>query len=380
MRGRFLTRQLLGKFWLPVLLLACSGLMSALATSLSEECRSQGNTVQWRTSTKSRNSITSTASSAPQQQRSLQQKKSGVYSCHRQSLDSAKRQALGFLRDHVMEFDKAKLNTLGFGARNGTDDDPDGLDKGLVGTTIDLAFQAKLKHPWTDALPQEIFYEYVLNYANLNEARSNWRQLLWDILDPLVVHEQQLQLTESQSTTASDTLTLNDVVRLVNQKLWSAFPGDNTIYFRSGQTPLIFDPLSVIAFGYASCTGLAILLVNALRTVGVAARVVGTPAWNGKRDKGNHNWVEVYHEGEWTFLEPSANQTHVNDLETQPCSFWFCNPGHFPSAGDNTTNVYAARLVFSSKDSYCPMAWEWDCRDVPGEDRTEFYQRSCSQC
>jgi len=287
-----------------------------------------------------------------------------------------------------MEFDKAKLETLGFASA----DLPDGLGQGLMGPTIDLAFQAKLEYPWTDALPLDVFYEYVLNYANVNEGRSNWRPFLWDILTPMV---------QDKMNTTEKPLQLNDVVHLVNQKLWNSFAGHESISFHSGLTPLIFDPMSIIVYGYASCTGLAILLVSAFRTVGIPARIVGTPAWNGQTDHGNHNWVEVYAPSTsslgsfagrsrdpipngWIFFEPSANQTHVDDLTTAPCSKWFCRPGFFPSAGNNNNNnntqVFAARLMFDHKRLYYPMPWERDSRDVPGENRTEYYQRVCSQC
>ena len=331
-------------------------------------------------------------------ERTIQAKKAGEDKvlCESQSLDDAKKDAWEFLRNHVMDCDKPKMQTLGFGTPSSAyaTYQPDGLGDGMIGPTIELALQAKMDFPWTDQLPKNIFYEYVLNYANFNEARSNWRPLLWEMLNPLV-------RAKMNSTNAQ--LQPNDVVRLVNQKLWNAFPSHESIYFHSGQTPLIFDPMSVIVFGYASCTGLAILLVSALRTVGIPARVVGTPAWNANPDKGNHNWVEVYHPNmasgggdDWIFFEPSANQTKVEDLVTKPCSKWFCEPGRFPvdNINNTLTQVYAARLVFDNDNIISsktisdeggrgliyPMPWEWDSRDVPGENRTDYYQRVCSRC
>jgi hypothetical protein len=47
------------------------------------------------------------------------------------------------------------------------------------------------------------------------------------------------------------------------------------ITFKSDQTPEIMSPSQVIAAGYASCTGLSIFLVNALRSVGIPARLAG---------------------------------------------------------------------------------------------------------
>ena len=58
--------------------------------------------------------------------------------------------------------------------------------------------------------------------------------------------------------------------------------------------------------------GVSILLADALRSAGIPARVAGTPAWNGKTENGNHNWVEVYDHRSltWHFIEatPAGHQ------------------------------------------------------------------------
>jgi hypothetical protein len=51
--------------------------------------------------------------------------------------------------------------------------------------------------------------------------------------------------------------------------------------------------------GLASCTGLSILLIDACRSVGIPARLVGTPMWADNR--GNHTWVEIW-DGGWHFI------------------------------------------------------------------------------
>lgn len=79
---------------------------------------------------------------------------------------------------------------------------------------------------------------------------------------------------------------------MINTGLWSAF--GQPIVFKSQQTPLIFDPMSIIAYSFASCTGVSIFLIDALRSVGIAARIAGTPAWNQIEENGNHNWLEVW--------------------------------------------------------------------------------------
>jgi len=219
---------------------------------------------------------------------------------------------------------------------------------------------------------------------------------------------------------------MNDVVILINEQLWTLLgkyhPTTSTtststtttttttsfqiqpIYFKSGQTPLIYDPMSIISYGYASCTGLSILLINALRTFGIPSRLVGTPAWNGEVENGNHNWVEVWDvedTKDWKFMEPTAGTegvvtaSSVNErkegggvvggvdhMKKDPCKRWFCNGKRM----DGYTRVYAARLEKSlggeqeKEDSYYPMAWDSTNYNVQGEDRTEYYTDICSKC
>ena len=244
-----------------------------------------------------------------------------------------------------------------------------------MGAAIHLALQAKRDFACADAVPRNIWQEYVLNYASLNEGRTSVRKLLRKrLVEPLFIDNNNNNSDNNENRTIAET------VRILNTHMWtllaSSSSNDNnatsSIVFVAGQTPAIFDPTSVLAFGYASCTGLAILMVEALRTAGVPARVAGTAAWNGDRSKGNHNWVEVWtgHGGGhssssrssrknaqqddkclcdatttqdcqcgWSFLEPSPAQETVDTVDRNPCERWFCQPERF--AG---TQTYAARL------------------------------------
>ena len=42
------------------------------------------------------------------------------------------------------------------------------------------------RFPWAAAVTKAVFYEAVLPYATTNEARTNWRDLLWADLQPLM--------------------------------------------------------------------------------------------------------------------------------------------------------------------------------------------------
>jgi len=329
-------------------------------------------------------------------------------------MDDAAKDALYYLRTNIMSFDIPNLETLGFHNRTRTipvpqweanhmERDqrhrmlsslsalPDGLGEGVATISVPLALQTKTNYPWTDDLTRDMFFEYVLNYANANEARTNWRPFFTHALN-----QTMNLLLQQQRQQQNRTVEMKKVVKLVNLRLWTLLGkscskvGVNgcvevdydesfkiPIWFKSGQTPLVYDPMSVVAFGYASCTGISIVLVNALRAVGVPARLVGTPAWNGSPENGNHNWIEVYLESQWHFMEGSPAAGDSDNLDKNPCDHWFCNRKSF---GPGThTRVYASRLDQSVSDFY-PMAWDPDNHDVPGEDRTDDYRSVCGQC
>jgi hypothetical protein len=303
---------------------------------------------------------------------------------------------------------------MGFHDRNDTDDSSsvDGLADGLIGPVLDHAIQAKIAFAYTDRLPKSIWREYVLNYANLNEARNNIRPLLWKrVVQPLFFSNQaNTSMHDDDEIPDNEHRTIIDTVRILNSHMWKLLAPDpsSSIVFVAGQTPAIFDPMSVLMYGYASCTGLAILFVQTLRAAGVPARVVGTPAWNGNVSHGNHNWVEVYdttnisttnqknethkfndddndflEDDPWSFLEPSpgVEPKDVDTLDRDPCQRWFCHPDRFEN-----TDSFAARLDAQHATTKFPLAWEPDhhhchpsenAAHVPAENRTAFYRRIC---
>lgn len=267
-----------------------------------------------------------------------------------------------------MPFDIPNTETLGFSKNSDESVLPDGLSQGIIGPTISLSVESRLKYPWTFSVPKEIFFEYVGTFANVNEARTNWRPYFHDkisaILDTLV---------ESNAV-------VEDVVNALDDEIWTLLSKNSSqpIFFKSGQTPLIYDPMSIITFGYASCTGLSILLINVLRTAGIPARLVGTDAWHGKKENGNHSWVEFYgSDNSWHIMEskPASGRSRYDDL-LNPCRWWFCN-----SDKVKDTTFYAARYD-RSMTSYTPfsLAWDYDNLDVVGEDRTSFMKELCAGC
>jgi len=237
------------------------------------------------------------------------------------------------------------------------------LEPGILNVTVELALQARQSHAWAADVPWTVFKDWVLPYASTNEARTDWRRLFRTTLAPLVVNATSRK----------------EAVQILNRQLWSALRPWGPIVFKSQQTPLIYDPMSTLAYGFASCTGISIVLVDALRSVGVPARLTGTPAWNGDVDVGNHNWVEVWlgdeielEEEGWAFMEGApAGGGSLSD----PCTKWFCSPSKM--AG---TSVFAARFDRQTNKTFYPMSWDLGNRNVPGVNRTAYYRGACARC
>ena len=236
----------------------------------------------------------------------------------------------------------------------------DGLDAGVAAVAANATLTAKMRWPWAWGVPRDIFRDYVLPYASANEPRTHWHGLLAKAVEPILV-----ALPRHAS--------ISDVAEAINSEFWQNVGG---VKFHSGQTPLIYDPVSTVAFGYASCTGVSTTYIAALRVAGIPARLVGTPAWLGDPTKGNHNWVELWDGASWRFWE--GRPAGGGETLTNPCDKWFCKAARFPLNG--STKVYAARFDHHSNQTVYPLAWDPSNLDTPGVDRTNAYVGMCSNC
>lgn len=158
---------------------------------------------------------------------------------HNHQEDPLFQTSLKFLMKHMPESDKEQLS-------------PES-----VALNVQLAVQARARHSWARDVPEEIFLNNVLPYANLDEERdfTTWRPMFHALFSPLVAPAKSI----------------TEAAQILNRHIWS-FWG---IYFKPQQTPEIMSPTQTIRAGYASCTGLSIFLVNACRAVGIPARVAG---------------------------------------------------------------------------------------------------------
>lgn len=169
---------------------------------------------------------------------------------------------------------------LAFLLENMPTPDLEHLDPAFVLEDVALACSARDAVPWGRDLPEDIFLNDVLPYANISERRDPWRAML---------KERFLPLAQESGTPAEAAQRLNrDVFPALGVRY-------STERARADQSPA-----ESIESGMASCTGLSILLVDACRAVGVPARLAGIPNWID--GSGNHTWVEIWNEGTWHFV------------------------------------------------------------------------------
>ena len=239
------------------------------------------------------------------------------------------------------------------------------LDAGVAAVAANATLTAKMRWPWAWGVPRDIFRDYVLPYACANEPRTHWHGLLAKAVEPI------LEALPRHAFIADVAAAINGYGG--NSSVWQNVGG---VTFHSGQTPLIFDPVSTVAFGYASCTGVSTTYIAALRVAGVPARLVGTPAWNGDPLRGNHNWIELWDGASWRFWE--GRPAGGGETLANPCDKWFCKAARFPVNG--STRVYAARFDRRANQSIYPLAWDPSNLDTPGVDRTDAYVQMCSNC
>lgn len=141
---------------------------------------------------------------------------------------------------------------------------------------VRTVFRAREEMPWGKDVPEDLFRHFVLPLRVNNENLDTFRT----------------ECYESLSERVKD-LSMYDAVLEVNH--WCH---ERVTYTPSDARTL--SPLACIRTGYGRCGEESVLLVAALRTVGIPARQVYTPRWAHTDD--NHAWVEAWADGKWYYL------------------------------------------------------------------------------
>lgn len=193
----------------------------------------------------------------------------------------------GELEKTLLESPPEHLEALIFLLVNMPEADLRNLDSAYLLNNTELAFQVRNIWPFMPDIPDDIFMNYLLPYAQAGEARDNWRGDFMDRYLPV--------MKESKS--------VGEVV--IGLNAW--MPNELNIQFDHDNVSDSFWSVgTTIEKRLANCISLSILLADACRAVGIPARVTTIPRW--KDIPGGHTWVEVYDQGTWRHtgaFEPS---------------------------------------------------------------------------
>ncbi|KAF4651456.1 hypothetical protein FOZ61_010453 [Perkinsus olseni] len=272
------------------------------------------------------------------------------------------------------------------------------IDKGKISTEfiacqVLQAQRTSKRFPWGRRVPYSLFLNDVLPVASLSEKANDFRGCNSSGYG-LDFRRFMESLVEGCRDVACAVMTLNE-------KGWEFT--DPPIVFAAAP-PNEADPYSlyeVIERKSSSCTGLALYLVAALRSVGIPARVAGTPHWNkgapqcpngdGDAPCGNHNWVEVYipgHDGSppgWTVVDQRS--VPLSSLNT---SFFIPSPARHQDGLTVNHTMYAAsyappEMLLHEEDypvgegvlpaEHFPLVFDWAYDSVPAWNTTAMYHQ-----
>ncbi|AOW10303.1 transglutaminase-like domain-containing protein [Flavobacterium gilvum] len=205
---------------------------------------------------------------------------------------------------------------------------------------IDGAYKVRDQYSWCAKLPDSIFFNEVLPYYSFDENRDNWRNDFYIKFSPLV----------------KDCKDIRQAIDIVNKNIRDILLVDYNV--KRSKTNI--SPLQAIKEKMATCTGLSILLVDAFRSVGIPARAAGTPMWTNLR--GNHNWVEVWIDGEWFFTEYYPDALNKS---------WFLADAGKADVNNPKFWIYASS--YKPTNTNFPLVWDKVSKDVHAENVTKRY-------
>lgn len=145
----------------------------------------------------------------------------------------------------------------------------------------EYAYKAREKYSWCAALPDSVFFNEVLPYANISETRDPWRKDFYERFSKYVDDKDNI----------IDAIFA--IARPINKEV--------NVEYNTKRSKVDSSPKEAMAENMATCTGLSIILTDAFRSVGIPSRLAGTAMWTNF--KGNHTWSEVWVDNQWQFVE-----------------------------------------------------------------------------
>lgn len=214
------------------------------------------------------------------------------------------------------------------------------LSSEFILENTELAYKAWESFPWAKEVPEEIFLNEVLPYASLDETRDAWRPDFYERFETYV----------------RECTTIYEAIDSVNQNIQV----ETGVEYNTQRSAVNISPFQAIEESMATCTGLSFLLVNAFRSVGIPARLAGTPMWTNMR--GNHSWVEVWIDGEWYFTEYYPEALNRS---------WFLADAGKADPENPIHWIYA--VSYKPSDIPYPMVWAVEDTSIHAENVTDRY-------
>ncbi|MGD9634426.1 MAG: transglutaminase domain-containing protein [Pirellulales bacterium] len=250
------------------------------------------------------------------------------------------------LRRALVEVPAGERPGMEFLVANMPERDLKSLSADFLLENVHLAYVAWQEAPWHDEVSEQLFLNSILPYANVTEARDNWRSDFRQRFLPLV--------KEAKSP--------GEAAAILNNKIFEILDVHyNTKCRAPDQGPFESDKT-----GMATCTGLSILLIDACRSVGVPARFVGIPMWLD--GSGNHSWVEVWDKGDWHFTGAAEPNGMVLDKG------WFTDRAALAQRDKRRHAIYA--VSFERTPLAFPFYWDRDAVYVRAVNVTDRYTAS----
>ena len=130
--------------------------------------------------------------------------------------------------------------------------DRDTMRLDLLRENVEYAYRARAEYPWTRALPDSVFLNDVLPYAVVDEVRDSWRPDFYARF-------------ARRAAGAAD-------VRAAIDSINRHIAADVAVEYNTAREKTNQSPSESMRQHMASCTGLSVLLVDALRSAGIPAR------------------------------------------------------------------------------------------------------------
>jgi len=202
----------------------------------------------------------------------------------------------------------------------------------MLEENVSLAFKARKLLPWGTRVPDDLFLHYVLPYRVTQEPLSDWRQMFFDSLYPLV----------RNCTTVTDAAMQVDI--------WT---GRKAIY--KPNAPRDQGPLQTLLSGWGRCEELVILYADACRAIGIPVREAYTPYWTA--GDGNHAWPEIWIDGQWypAHAFEAVDSHHFRfKKDTIRTAYVFAVSYGVPESADNVYRREPGCAVMNVTSDYTP--------------------------